>query len=297
VTPDDVLAVARSDDLEALGHDRDAVADAVRSFAEAGDAESALELVGRTWRMWFAAGELDEGSSLAAAALNAPGAAAVPIWRARVLYADGIFAFRAGDRDRSLARNEEALRVARETDDVRGECDALTGLARDALRDGRYEEVVSLARQARDRARTADDPAAEASPLHLEAAGVRLQGDYSRARELYLQSMEHNEKMGARAFVTMEKHNLGWVELHLGNVGAAEARFRERDAETESDAYGDAWSDLNWAAIAVAQDKRDEAEKRMAAGTDALEKLGVSLDPDDQSELDWLREQISAATP
>ena len=103
--------------------------------------------------------------------------------------------------------------------------------------------------------------------------------------------------MGARAFVTMEKHNLGWVELHLGNVGAAEARFRERDAETESDAYGDAWSDLNWAAIAVAQDKRDEAEKRMAAGTDALEKLGVSLDPDDQSELDWLREQISAATP
>ena len=175
MTPDDVLAVARSDDLEALGHDRDAVADAVRSFAEAGDAESALELVGRTWRMWFAAGELDEGSSLAAAALNAPGAAAVPIWRARVLYADGIFAFRAGDRDRSLARNEEALRVARETDDVRGECDALTGLARDALRDGRYEEVVSLARQARDlRGRpTIPRPKPRRSTSRLRACGCR----------------------------------------------------------------------------------------------------------------------------
>jgi hypothetical protein len=43
----------------------------------------------------------------------------------------------------------------------------------------------------------------------------------------------------------MEKHNLGWVELHLGNVDEAEACFRERDARAVNDVYGDAWSTLN----------------------------------------------------
>jgi hypothetical protein len=47
-------------------------------------------------------------------------AESVPVWRARALYADGMFAFRSGDQARSRMRNEEALRLARETDDARG---------------------------------------------------------------------------------------------------------------------------------------------------------------------------------
>src|SRR5262249_18447009 len=160
------------------------VADAVNALADAGQAESALELVARTWRVWNAHGELAAGSAAARAALEAPGAGETPLWRARALYADGLLAFRAGDPDPSRARNQEALEVAREAGDVRGECDALTGLARVAVRDGAYAEVVSLAREARERARAAGDRAAEAAPLHLEAAGVRLQGDHARALEL-----------------------------------------------------------------------------------------------------------------
>src|SRR5690349_24025821 len=118
------------------------------------------------------------------------------MWRVRALYADGMFAFRSGDEPRSRARNEEALQVARETDDTRGECDALTGLARVALRDGRYDDVVALAREARERARGAGDAEAEASPLHLEAAGVRLQRDYGAARELYIESLDLNAALG-----------------------------------------------------------------------------------------------------
>src|SRR5439155_24729806 len=134
-------------------------------------------------------------------------------WRVRALYADGALAFRAGDQQRSLERNQEALRIARATDDVRGECDALTGLARVALRDGRYDEVVALARQARDRARAAGDREAEAAPLHLQVAGIRLQQDYAGAREVYLESLDLNAALGNAAWVAMEQHNLGWVEL------------------------------------------------------------------------------------
>lgn len=269
------------------------VADAVRAFARAGDAGSALELVGRAWRIWFTRGELEQGSAAAAVALAAPGATTIPVWRARALNADGLFAFRAGDRQRSLSRNEEALRIARETGDVLGECHALTGLARLALRDGRYDDVIALARQGRERARAAGDREAEASPLHLQAASVRLKTDYSAARELYLESLDLNGELGNTAWVAMELDCLGWVELHLGNVDEAEARFRERDARAGPDAYGDAWSNLTWSAVAVARGDADEAERRFARGTKALQALGAELDPDDQSELDWVREQLA----
>lgn len=293
MTPEGLLSLARGGDLDALDAEREAVAEAVRAFAEASDPASALELVGRAWRIWFSRGELDEGSAVAVTALAAPGAEAVPIWRARALYADGVFAFRSGDQPRSLARNEEALRVARETDDVRGECDALTGLARVALRDGRYGDVVALAVQGRERARAVSDAEAEASPLHLQAAGVRLQQDYEAARELYLESLELNAALGSAAWVAMEQHNLGWIELHLGNVDEAEARFRERDAQASDDAYGDAWSSLNRAAVAAARGDTENAERLFDAGKQALEKLGAALDPDDRSELDWLSGQLA----
>ena len=294
MTPEEVLDVARAGDLDALGAQRGDVADAVRAFVEAGDSAAALEVVGRAWRIWFSRGELDEGSAVAAKALAAPDAETVPVWCARALYADGIFAFRSGDQQRSLTRNEDALRIARGTDDARGECDALTGLARVALRDGRYRDVVALAREARDRARAVSDKAAEAAPLHLEAAGLRLQHDYVAARDLYLESLDLNAGLGNEAGVAMEQHNLGWVELHLGNVDEAQVRFRERDARTGGDAYGDAWTHLNRAALAVARGDAEEASQLLDRGKQALEKLGVALDPDDRFELDWLSEQVAS---
>jgi hypothetical protein len=78
-------------------------------------------------------------------------------------------------------------------------------------------------------------------------------------------------------------------------VDEAESRFAERDGHGGGDAYGDAWSDLNWAAIAMARGDVSEARRRFAAGNRALQELGVALDPDDQSELDWLSGQLTNA--
>ena len=293
MTSYELLELARAGDLEALGPHRKAIAAEVQAAVRNGEAALACELVGRAWRIWLVRGELKEGSAAAAAALSAPGAESAGVWFARALYADGLFAFRAGDRQRSVARNEEALRVARKLKDARGECDALTGLARVALRDGRYAEVVALAREARQRASALGDRAAGASPLHLEAAGMRLQQNYRTARELYLESLQLNAALGNDAGMAMEQHNLGWVEVHLGNIDEAESRFRTRDGYGGTDAYGAAWSNLNWAAIALARDDGVEARRRLAAGKRALDELGVAIDPDDQFELDWLDQQIA----
>jgi tetratricopeptide (TPR) repeat protein len=289
-----ILESARTRNLEKLGIEPKAVANAVREFATVGDAASAIELVGRAWRIWLSHSELNEGSATVAAALAVPRESPIPIWEARALYAVGLFAFRSRDQARSRTSNEQALLIARQTGDVRGECDALTGLARVALRDGTYDQVVALAGQARERATVAGDDAAGAAPLHLQAAGVRLQGNYQAAHELYLQSLGRNRARGDMGWVSMELHNLGWVEVHLGNIEEARARFTERDVTTVKNAFDDAWADLNWAAIAIAEGDAAEAQRRFGLGICALEKLAVTLDPDDLSELEWLKGRIKA---
>jgi tetratricopeptide (TPR) repeat protein len=293
--PDDLLELARRDGGAGGDLEPEQVAAAVESFAAAGDSASAQELIGRLWRVWFSRGLIDEGSRVAGRALAVPGGESAAVWRARALYADGVFAFRAGDQERSRRRNQEALRLAEAGGDVRGQCDALTGLARVALRDGSYAEVVALARQARQRAQEVGDREAEASPLHLEAAGTRLLGDYAAARDLYRESLRLNTELGAAPWVAMEQHNLGWVELHLGRIDEAEHRFRERDNHIGEDAYGEAWRHLNRAAIALARHDHAEAWRRFAEGKHALDQLRMTLDPDDQSEFDYLQHELEKA--
>ena len=291
MTAKEFLELARAGDVQRLTADPVALADAVRELVASGDGASALELVGRAWRAWLSSPKLEEGRAAAASALAAT-QDAHGVWRARALYGDGVLAFRAGDTDGSRARNEELLELAAANDDIRGECDALTGLARVALRQGDYASVVRYAAEGRAKARLTGDIEAEAAPLHLEAAGARLSQRYDTARALYMESLELNQRLGAEPFVAMERHNLGWVDLHRGDIDAAEFWFRERDASSPPDAYGDAWVQLNWAAVACARGNVDEARQRYGAGKAALQRLGVTLDPDDQAEFDWLTAQI-----
>ena len=152
---------------------------------------------------------------------------------------------------------------------------------------------MRLAREGRTRARDAGAEDAETAPLHLEAAGTRLLQRYEEARALYVESLELNRRAGNAAVVAMEQHNLGWVELHLGDVDAAQRWFAQRDAGSRPDAYGDAWHDLNHAAVAAGRGRWAEARKRFDAGIAALAKLGVVLDPDDAFEREWLEHQLA----
>src|SRR5437868_5942231 len=146
------------------------------------------------WREWFDRGEFDEGAARVHEALNAPGADAPSVDRVRLLYGAHLLAFRRGAPSGAYA--QECLDLARELGDVRGECDGLTGLAREALRAGDYPRVAEYAAEGLRRARAGGDRDAEGSPLHLYAAATRLSGDYDRARELYIESVALGEELG-----------------------------------------------------------------------------------------------------
>ena len=243
------------------------------------------------WREWFDSGDFASGAARVREALES-GAEEQTADRVRVLYAAHLFAFRRGEPSRQFA--QETLDLAGQLGDVRGECDGLTGLARAALRDGDYGEVARCAAEGVRKAREAGEASAEASPLHLQAAGTRLSGDYELARELYLESVALADRLGNERIKQMEFHNLGWVELHRGDFDAAARMFAERNAFLGIDAYGDAWQDLNAAALALSCGERSEALALFERGRKKLDELGVTLDPDDQAEMDWLTRQLDS---
>lgn len=277
--------------VERLAPEREQLGEAVRFLAENGEEEAATELAASVWRLWLRAGEVAEGRQLLAAVLDV---AHAPLSRARALalYGDGLLAFRAGARDESQARNEAALEAARAASDREAEALALVGLSRVAFRDGDYARVRSLAGEARELTRDLD-AAAGGPPLHMLAAGTRLAGAHDEAVALYRESLELNRRLGDNRMVSVELHNIGHVELHRGNLAAAERCFAEcAELRRPEDLYEAAMTHLNNAALAFARGDREGAAELVERTQSTLDGAGIVLDPDDAFEVDWLRDQL-----
>lgn len=263
----------------------------IEAAAAAGRLDEATSLAAASWRRWQQAGDGVGGRRMLACVLDAGGDPTRE--RAICLYADGLFLFRAGDQQASLARNEEALVVARAAGDRETEALALVGLSRVAFRDGRNDEVVRLAGEARRLAADAG-PAALAAPIHMEAAGTRLLGDHDRAVELYRESLALARERDDPRAVAMEQHNLGHVELHRGNVDAAAELFAARLAYAAGsfDPYESAMTALNAAALAAARGEDAAARAAYEETTRLLDENGIVLDPDDAFELAALADRF-----
>jgi tetratricopeptide (TPR) repeat protein len=208
--------------------------------------------------------------------------------RARALYEEGVEAFRAGDQKTSREKNEAALDLARASGDREAESLALVGLSRVALREGDYASVCALAREARECVRGLS-PAADARPLHLLAAGTRLAGEYEEARELYAQSLELSRSLRNDRGVWMELHNLGFVELHRGNPSDAERLFAEARQLCSDEPYDVAMTDLERAALSTVRGDVEEAAELIGRAEETLRQARIVLDPDDASEVRWLK--------
>jgi tetratricopeptide (TPR) repeat protein len=277
--------------VERLTPEREKLVEAAGFLAGNGEEEAAAELAASVWRLWLISGDVDSGRRLLAAALDV-GEGKPSRARALALYGDGALAFRAGAQTESQDRNEKALEVARAVGDRDAEALALVGLSRVAFRDGDYARTRSLAAEARELTRDLD-AAAGTAPLHLLAAGTRLAGDHDEAVELYTESLELNRRLGNSRMVGMELHNIGHVELHRGNVDAAERCFAEcAEVRNHDDPYEAAMTHLNHAALAFARGERERAAESIRHMQSMLVSAGIVLDPDDAFEVDWLREQL-----
>jgi uncharacterized protein with ATP-grasp and redox domains len=93
--------------------------------------------------------------------------------------------------------------------------------------------------------------------------------------------------------VGMELHNIGHIELHRGNVDAAERCFAEcAEVRDQEDPYEAAMTHLNQAALAVAHGERERAAELLRRTQSTLDGAGIVLDPDDAFEVEWLRDQL-----
>jgi tetratricopeptide (TPR) repeat protein len=278
--------------VERLTPRRPEFLEAARFLIESGEEQTAVDMAASLWRLWSIVGDVAGGREFLATVLNGAVRAEPSRGRALALYGDGLLAFRAGAQSASEARNEQALEAARAVGDRQAEALALVGLSRVALRHGDYARVRSLAHQARRLTRDLD-PEADAAPLHLLAAGTRLGGEYDQAAELYVESLKLNRSLGDSRGVGMELLNLGYVELHRGNVAAADRYFHESAAiRTQDDPYEAAMTTMSQAAVAVARAERERAADLLERTQSALDRAGIVLDPDDAFEITWIRDRL-----
>jgi len=256
------------------------------------DAHAAEELAAHVWRLWMVSRDIAGGRTFLAPILDRSDGHPSR-WRALALYGDGLFAWWQGEREDSRRRNEEALRIARAVDDPEALVLAQLGLSRVALADGDYARAGELAAGARAAAAPLGDAVCQGS-LHMYAQATRLAGHYDEAAALFRESLALNRRIDARGMVEVELHNLGHVEIHRGNVDAAEDCFAQ--IAHSDDPYGEAMMRLNDAAIAFrrgdlhrARSCLDTADE-LFAGTDM-----ATVAVDDRFELDWLRKQLTCA--
>jgi tetratricopeptide (TPR) repeat protein len=200
-------------------------------------------------------------------------------------------AFRRGDTSTVVSMSEAEIERARAAGDAAGEVEARYSLARVAIRGGDLAGGEARAREALAVALRSGDESLEDRPRHVLAAVARMSGDYERARELYGESIALNEKLGRPATVIFEYHNLGFCELHLGNLEAAAQRFATVREYVFEHGPDDFVPYLGVAAAALAAARADlQTAARLAGFADAaFAALGQVPDPDDAEELSAAR--------
>ena len=256
------------------------------------DPATGADLCAVLYGFWWYRGHMSDGRELLGRAA-ASGAGD----RAAVLKGLGTIAFRQGDLEAAEKAFAERLELVDSPADI---ADACADMARVALRAGDFTAVRRWAERGYEAAEPLDDPGAIRICLHMRAAADRMEGNFDRARELYLRSIELNEQLGNAGNIAGEHHNLVHVELRSGNREEAGRRFRlaaEWIFANENE-YLKPYVFLDAGVISL-YDGHDERACRLVACADRIFRDTDAIpDPDDYVELEEavaaLRERLGA---
>lgn len=208
---------------------------------------------------------------------------------------ESLAAFRRGDDALAQVIAAADLAEAEASRDAKAQVDALCMLARVALRSGEFDQVRAHAEVAQRIAVSIDDEHLGRMPLHLRAVAERMSGRLETGRELYLNSIALNDRLGEWIMAAAEHRNLAYLEIRAGDVDRARELFAESasrfagldvpamrpylmfDAATLSALGGD---------YAAAAAKLHAAQAQWAA-------QGAEPDPDDAAEISALRQRLA----
>jgi tetratricopeptide (TPR) repeat protein len=278
--------------VENAAEERRSYASAARVLLEKGDEEGAVELAANAWRLWMVARDLTGGREFLAGPLDKGGRKPSRA-RSLALYGDSLFAHLQGRVEESRGRSQAALDAALVVNDPEAVALAYLGLSRVAVENGNYAEAFTLAVKARESARGLD-PALGQGPLFLHAQSTRLTGDYDKAAELFEQSLQLNRRINDQGMVAAELQNLGFVELHRGNLEHSKHRFNEFDKLGFSDdPYFSGMNMFAQAYLVYAESgEKDRSHILFQRAQDIFKEANITPGPDDQFEINWIQEQL-----
>jgi tetratricopeptide (TPR) repeat protein len=280
-----------SQPVEQAANERESYANAAHVLIEKGDEEGAVEIAANAWRLWVVARDVEGGRAFLSAVLDW-GAKKPSRARSLALYGDSLLAFRQGKVEESRRRSQAALDAALAVNDREALTLAYLALSRVALEEGDYAQALGLAVKAREFARGLD-PALGQAPLFIHAQATRMTADYNQAARLFEESLDLNRKINDQGMVLAELQNLGWVEVHRGNVEKAERCFTESEGlGSASDPYGSAMIILSRAFIAFAQGDKNESQTLLERAQSMFREAKLDPGPDDQFEINWLSENL-----
>ena len=282
---------ATSQRVEQAAQERESYANAARVLFDEGDVEGAVGIASNAWRLWVVARDVAGGRAFLAAVLD-KGEKKPSRARSLALYGDALLAFRQVKIEESRQRSRAALDAALVVNDPEALTLAYLALSRVTIEDGDYAQALSLAVKAREFARGLD-PAMGQAPMFLHAQATRMTGDYDRAAALFEQSLDLNRKINDQGMVFAELQNLGWVEVHRGNIDKAERCFNESEKiGSASDPYSSAMTILSQAFIAFGRGNKGMSRTLLERAQSMFKEAKIDPGPDDQFEINWLQRQL-----
>lgn len=261
--------------------------------------EAALRLVGALG--WFWDYEFVEGGrEWLNKILALPGAQAPTLARSKALLYAGVLAFRMGDQAAANKQIEESLAIAREEGDRTAQAQALSALARNALRDENHRRVQTLANEAMKLAEQMNDRRSAASARHMLAYSAAMQGQLDRAQLLYEENIRVGRDLGDKALIANETGNLAFLQFDRKNFEAARDGFLTylRMMRDSGDNAGMADALLGLGMVEVGSANSAKGARTLGAVQAAFRSLGIEMDPGSRKDFDQAvlqaKEQLGA---
>jgi predicted ATPase/DNA-binding XRE family transcriptional regulator len=187
------------------------------------DTDQALRLASVLWHLWDVHAFFTEGRRRIATLLALPGADAPTLGRARVLNGAGVLALSQHDVPSARGLLRESLALYQLHQDDRGVAWVLIHLSWLCLDIARRKAARRFLRDALSRCERLDEQHGIARCQNLLGYLAWGEGDLSTSRDLHLQSLALNRKLGDRWGTAWALHRLSVTLLHLAEQGAVEA--------------------------------------------------------------------------
>jgi tetratricopeptide (TPR) repeat protein len=256
--------------------------------------DDALRLATSLAQFWMATKRLEDGTEWFDHALNAP--SGQDINRGEAFFQAALLAFWQGDNDRASMLHNNSLDIGHQAGDATIIAEALSGLARIALRSD-LGEARRLCREALAVTEGTVDQRGRSNAMHVLGVAAQMAGDFHEARELMSARIAHARALGNFRVISSEAGNLSMVERQLGNVDQAEMLACE--ALKIDYQRGDHWAMpykvSGLAAVSTERREYERAATLVGVANAMMEAEKAGWPPDERPHYEWVVATLKSA--